>query len=274
MTLPKRYGPATWRGDDLPNVGGEILASDIRRVVLHVMQGTLEGTDAWFHNKDAQVSAHFGIGKKGELYQWVELDREAWAEMAYNGNSWSIEHEGDSGDLLTEMQLTKSLELTRWLCTLIDKERELPAGRAAHVVTSPGAVGVISHGDLGMAGGNHPECPGAPIMHQFDVSLGHVATVDEAPRPAVMSDVEHAIAKPPAKQEGAVATPAKPKEEAVITSSQLKVWLAEAAAVAGWVNTYVNGGHLSATLRAIQAVVSSVILVVSHIFNKSKANKS
>ena len=59
-----------------------------------------------------------------------------------------------------------------------------------------------------------------------------------------------------------------------MSSTQLKVWLAELAAVAGWVNTYANGGHLSPTLRSIQAIVSSLILVISHTYNKSKATKA
>jgi hypothetical protein len=70
------------------------------------------------------------------------------------------------------------------------------------------------------------------------------------------------------------AAPAPTKSEAMVSSTQLKVWLAELAAAAGWVNTYVNAGHLNTNLRAIQAVVSSVVLVVSHIFNKAKVSRS
>ena len=98
MTIPARCNFATWRGTDLPNEGGAITPGAVTRIVVHVMQGTLEGTDAWFHNKDSQVSAHFGVGREGEIYQWVALDRVAWAEMAYNETSWSIEHEGFSGE--------------------------------------------------------------------------------------------------------------------------------------------------------------------------------
>ena len=72
----------------------------------------------------------------------------------------------------------------------------------------------------------------------------------------------------------AAPVPAPAKSEATITSSQLKSWAAELAAIAGWANTFANGGHLDVTLRSVEAIASSVILVISHIFNKSKAAKS
>ena len=42
-----------------------------RAIVLHLMGGTLKGTDSWFRNPVAQASTHYGVGKKGEIYQWV-----------------------------------------------------------------------------------------------------------------------------------------------------------------------------------------------------------
>ena len=41
-------------------------------IVEHVMQGSLTGTDHWFQNPNAQVSAHFGIGKDGSVHQYVD----------------------------------------------------------------------------------------------------------------------------------------------------------------------------------------------------------
>lgn len=279
MTIPTRYPKATWRGEKLPNVGGALRPAGVLRVVLHVMQGTLEGTDAWFHNKDAEVSAHFGIGKAGQVYQWVELDRVAWAEMNYNDTSWSIEHEGDTGEELTAAQLGASVALTRWLCNLIDTERGLPAGRAARMVRAVSDVGVIGHGELGIAGGNHPECPGAPILAQYALALSksiaapvtpereaHVMTT--APTPDASS-----VELPPMKA-ASDTSPAVASPELSFSATQLKVWAAEAVAVAGWVNTFVNGGHLDVTLRSIEAVTASVIGVISHIFNKAKVNRS
>jgi N-acetyl-anhydromuramyl-L-alanine amidase AmpD len=36
------------------------------------MDGTLAGTDAWFTNPASQVSAQYGIGKNGEVHQYVK----------------------------------------------------------------------------------------------------------------------------------------------------------------------------------------------------------
>lgn len=81
-------------------------------VVMHVMAGTLAGTDAWFNDPRAKVSAHYGIGKKGEIHQYVSENMKAWhagvvsnpkvpllknaAGVWVNPNEWTIgiEHEG------------------------------------------------------------------------------------------------------------------------------------------------------------------------------------
>ncbi len=40
-------------------------------VVIHIMDGTLIGTDNWFQNPAAKVSAHYGVGTNGEYHQYV-----------------------------------------------------------------------------------------------------------------------------------------------------------------------------------------------------------
>ena len=51
-------------------------------VILHIMEGILDGTDSWFRNPQAQASAHFGVGKDGRVYQWVDTADKAWAQAA------------------------------------------------------------------------------------------------------------------------------------------------------------------------------------------------
>lgn len=36
-------------------------------VVIHIMQGTMEGTISWFKNPTSEVSAHYLIGKDGRV---------------------------------------------------------------------------------------------------------------------------------------------------------------------------------------------------------------
>ena len=156
-----QYPKAEWRGP-IPNVGGTM--STVRLFVVHIMSGTLTGTDSWFHNKAAQVSAHFGVGKTGTVYQWVDTSETAWAEMAYNDVAISIEHEGQSGDSLTQAQLAASLALLDWL------HSQYPAVPLLRT-SDPNGTGVIGHGELGVAGGDHLLCPGQPVLTQFDVVL-------------------------------------------------------------------------------------------------------
>lgn len=80
-------------------------------IVIHLMGGTLDGTDSWFRNPKAQASTHYGIGKGGRIYQWVEeknmawgngrVDKPTWSLLKPNANpnlyTVSIEHEGVTG---------------------------------------------------------------------------------------------------------------------------------------------------------------------------------
>jgi hypothetical protein len=90
-------------------------------------------------------------------------DAIAYAEAAYNDAAISIEHEGLTGETLTPVQLAASLALLRWLH---EKYPEVPLRR--QLTVRPGVVG---HGMLGVAGGDHPDCPGQPVLDQFTKAL-------------------------------------------------------------------------------------------------------
>jgi hypothetical protein len=162
-SLMPLYPGAIWRGP-VPNVGGSM--GVVRLGVVHIMQGTMAGTDATFKNPANEVSAHFGNPKDGtEPYQWVDTAVVAWAEAAYNGEAISIEHEGDTGDSLTTGQFANDVDLVRWLAA-----NGGPPIRMADGPDDP-LGGWIGHGELGIAGGNHPDCPGAPILAQWPAVL-------------------------------------------------------------------------------------------------------
>lgn len=102
-------------------------------IVNHIMNGSLAGTDAWFANPASKVSSHFGVGKNGEIHQYVDLKNRAWANGGVNKPSWplliqevnpnyytvSIEHEGQSGDVMPEAQYQATLALHRWLIGML-----------------------------------------------------------------------------------------------------------------------------------------------------------
>lgn len=58
-------------------------------IVIHIMEGTLAGTDSWFGNRISNVSAHYGIGKNGEVHQYVQETDTAWHAGRVNNPSWS-----------------------------------------------------------------------------------------------------------------------------------------------------------------------------------------
>ena len=147
---PVTYIPANaaniWQSDDgLPKEG----------VVCHIAEGTLAGCDSWFTNPAAQASANFCIGKGGEIHQYVPLFGKApyangvaksetakVAAMAplvkalsekYNWVSqnkwtWSVEHEGHSGDALTPAQFDASTQLVAMLLGSLPSERRRTFG--------------------------------------------------------------------------------------------------------------------------------------------------
>lgn len=142
-----------------------------RLMIMHIMQGTLAGTASWFHNPASQVSAHFGIGTDGKIVQWVDTNDQAWHAAEANAYSIGVEHEGFSGNPLTDAQLDSDALLLSWLAS------EYPA-IALWVNTRPfTGKGLSWHGLGGVRWGNHPHCPGAPIVHQLheiSVSASHI----------------------------------------------------------------------------------------------------
>lgn len=99
-------------------------------IVIHIMDGTLVGTDSWFAAPSSGVSAHYGIGKNGEVHQYVEEKDTAWHagvvvaptfnlyKHFVNPNSYTIgiEHEGvATSEWSTEMKQA-SAQLIREVC--------------------------------------------------------------------------------------------------------------------------------------------------------------
>jgi N-acetylmuramoyl-L-alanine amidase len=96
-------------------------------IVIHLMDGTLAGTDSWFRNPRAQASTHYGVGNDGTVYQWVEESDTAWGNGRVQSPTWkliesgvnpnlttiSIEHEGVSGHVWTPAQYAADVELVK-----------------------------------------------------------------------------------------------------------------------------------------------------------------
>lgn len=111
-----------------PNFGDR-KGHSIQIIVVHIMDGTLAGTDSWFATPLSQVSSHYGIGLNGEIHQYVKDDKEAWTEgnirnpsakiliPNVNPNLYclSIENEGHDISKAPMMQLNCLVELIKSL---------------------------------------------------------------------------------------------------------------------------------------------------------------
>ena len=150
-----RYPDATWHPS--PNFS---TGNTPRIYVLHIMQGSLAGTDSWFttHAAQAGASAHFGIGKDGQVIQWVDTANASWNCASGNHVTIGVEHEGFAGQTLTDAQLAADRKLAAWC----EKVHGIPLTPTDSVE----GHGTGWHGMGGAAWGGHDACPGAPIVKQ------------------------------------------------------------------------------------------------------------
>lgn len=123
----------TWKGTDgdyfayRRDATGRIFKPEVH--VIHIMQGTLKGTDQHFNNPKVSASTHYGIGKNGEIHQYVRDEDAAWGNGLVTNPNWpgekkhpgvnpnlytlSYELEGMSGDVPTEEQFQALLYLLK-----------------------------------------------------------------------------------------------------------------------------------------------------------------
>jgi N-acetyl-anhydromuramyl-L-alanine amidase AmpD len=137
----KRYGRAGFRPE---------------AIVIHIMEGTLAGTDAWFLNSASKVSAHYGVGTEGQIHQYV-LDTDtsyhagrrrhpSWRliRKATNPNLYTlgIEHEGYASTEWSESMKTASgsliAELARRWAIRLDRDHVIGHREIFDGKTCPG----------------------------------------------------------------------------------------------------------------------------------------
>ena len=127
-------------------------------IVIHISEGTLASADAWFANDAAKVSAHYCVGRGGEVHQYVSESDTAYHAGRPVDPTWrllrphvnpnfytlGIEHEGRAQDPWPDAQYIASAQLVaeiaqRWTIPLnadhIVLHREIRANK-----TCPGFV--------------------------------------------------------------------------------------------------------------------------------------
>lgn len=147
MTNSTRYPGADFHPLG-PQTESRMSSHDI--VCLHSMVGGLAGTEAFFKAEGfSGTESHFGIGARGEVIQWQDLEFTADANLDGNHRVVSIET-ADSGTPFpqwdgtnvpewTAAQIGAIVQLVSWLC----REFDIPAKIVAD--TLPGRRGVGYH---------------------------------------------------------------------------------------------------------------------------------
>jgi N-acetylmuramoyl-L-alanine amidase len=123
MTLPIK-----WVGSIHKNSGRKGFRPEA--VVVHIMEGTLAGTDSWFNDPRSKVSTHYGIGRNGQIHQYVGESDTAFHVGRRSNPTWKriksanpnlytigIEHEGKANSEWPDAMYQASAALIRDVCT-------------------------------------------------------------------------------------------------------------------------------------------------------------
>ena len=149
-------GPISISHQLTPNRHDKGFAAKARGMVQHTEAGFRPGTVATFMNPATQVSAFFSVGEDGEANQYLPVGQGhvAFAEAAGNPFWYSCECEDklEPGTPMPDFQLIAFAQILEATAT----RDEFPL-----VITdNVNGTGLITHGDGGVAWGNHPDCPG------------------------------------------------------------------------------------------------------------------
>lgn len=165
-----RFDGATWRGGT-PNHGGAMVEQ--RGLVLHIADGTYEGTIAWCLNPDSEVSAHFIVARDGRITQMLDTTVTAWTQRAGNGHWCSVENEGHAPNPLTAAQIDANARIMAW--------GHRVHGWPLQLATAPSGRG-LGHHSMGAEHGvdwGHSLCPGAGAKAQKPAILARAIAITE-----------------------------------------------------------------------------------------------
>jgi len=120
MTLP-----ITWIGSCNKALGRRGFRPEA--IVIHIMEGTLAGTDEWFNDPVSKVSAHYGIGRGGQVHQYVHEGDTAYHAGRVFGSTWPLRKAGVNPNLYTVGIEHEGGEDSEWPDALYEASAELVA---------------------------------------------------------------------------------------------------------------------------------------------------
>lgn len=198
--------PIIWKGAHPSNYRARVPNVKPEAITLHIAAGPISAVDSWFNTfphivdgKDVGAAcAHFCVAKSGEIHQYCDMATTAPAAQGIieaghtarliddntgiSPNDWSlsIEHEGQSGDMVTPAQLNASTRLSAWLwATVIE-----PAGARGLALDRNH---FLRHADISPQ--SRPACPGWSEVFISDYIARVKLLLQPAPPPVDPRDV-------------------------------------------------------------------------------------
>lgn len=130
-----------------------------RLIVLHSTESSnlrgkadLEAIAGWFDNPQAQASSHVVVDAEGRSARCVPDDQKAWTQAAFNPLCLSIEQIGYASQF--DWEDRQLAETARWVA-LWSRKFGIPLVHGAVSGSTVTRSGVVTHADLGVAGGGH-----------------------------------------------------------------------------------------------------------------------
>lgn len=142
-TVGPKYNPTTKLGN------WDSSRTTINKIIIHTMVGSAQSADTRFNDPASNVSAHYGVLLTGEIWHWVDEDKNAYHAGAYNINQESIgiEHEdnGDYNGIRPDTLYNASGALVKEICNFynipIDRQHIL-GHREVHATACPDTLDI------------------------------------------------------------------------------------------------------------------------------------
>jgi N-acetylmuramoyl-L-alanine amidase-like protein len=159
---------ATWRGPT-PSHGGPMVEQ--RGLVVHIAEGSFEGTIDWQRDPANEVSSHFVVDLDGSIAQVIDTEVAAWTQRAGNGHWLSVENAGHTPHPLTDAQIDANARLLA--------RAHQQYGVPLAIATCPDERG-LGHHSMGAECGvdwGHSQCPGPAIKAQKPLILARAIAI-------------------------------------------------------------------------------------------------
>ena len=126
-------------------------------IVLHIMQGTLDGTTSWFLSPTSQVSSTYGVSRDGRIVQFVEESNMAWANGNLRNPTFKLMKPGVNPNLYTISIECAGNDLAQWTEEQLQLLRDLIRDVATRNSIPIDRDHIIGHFEID--GVNRPFCP-------------------------------------------------------------------------------------------------------------------